>query len=404
MAKILIIDDEPLYQKMISRALEPLGYEFETADDGVRGINAANAAPPDLIIVDVMMPKLDGYQVIQRLRRDTRFAHTPILILTAQAELEDKLKAFEVGADEHMSKPFEQAELVARAKILVGRSELVKKLQPMEEVVPAHIVATHSLRGGIGCSSVAINLAVGMTSLWEKPTLLIDLVLNAGQAALMLNESQKRTWTDLARFSSNGNSNLDIEAMHSIIGEHKCGLRYIAAPTYPEEADLITGALFSEAFNLLRPNFEYIVADLPHMFDDISLQVLDAADYIVLILSPEIAAVRAADAALDTYAKLGYDSDRIKLVLNSTFPRGGLARQHIEGALHRPIDLQIPYAVDRFLESINYGQPLLLKKPDDPVAILFEEFAFHLSREEHKKHVPESPSEAWARMKKRHIR
>ena len=194
-----------------------------TASDGLKGLALVKAEHPDIIITDVMMPGIDGYEVTRRLRRDPNFAHTPILILTSQSDLEEKLRAFEVGADDHMSKPFEPAELAARLTVLLRRAESVKAAQSASPVSmdKARLIAVHSLRGGVGCSSLAVNLAVGLAQLWEAPTLLMDLVFMAGQAALMLNTPLKRTWADLTRFDV---ADVDIEVM-------KLSLIHISEPT-----------------------------------------------------------------------------------------------------------------------------------------------------------------------------
>ena len=101
MTRILVIDDEPINHQLVSRALMPLQCELHYADNGKGGITQARAVKPDLIISDVMMPDISGYEVTRILRREPQFAATPILILTAQSGLQDKLKSFESCADDH---------------------------------------------------------------------------------------------------------------------------------------------------------------------------------------------------------------------------------------------------------------------------------------------------------------
>ncbi len=398
MTRILVIDDEPMYYKMVEHALRPLNYEVVHGDDGVHGLNIANNNPPDLIICDVMMPKMSGHEVVRRLRRDARFAHTPIIILTVQSDLQDKLEAFEAGADVHLAKPFIPAELVAQVGVLLRRGEATKSLLPAPKSTNAYLVAVQSLRGGTGCSSMAVNLAVGLNNLWQQSTLLMDLDLVAGQVALMLNASQKRTWVDITRFQAN---ELDADVIKTIIGTHDSGLNFIAAPTLPTDGEMLTEELFRAAFELLRTQFEYIVVDLPHNFNDFALYVLDAADVIVLMMTPEMASIRSCFAALNTYNKLGYTSDKIKVVLNWPFERKGLSRKSIEAALHCSIDLVLPFAQELFVDAINFGQPVLHQKPNESISVLLEDFAFKISRAEHQNEVPFSPSQSWQRVNKR---
>jgi pilus assembly protein CpaE len=400
MPRILVVDDEAMFRSLIAHDLEPMGYQVETVANGMEGLKAARERQPDLIITDVMMPEMSGYELTQRLRREPRFAQTPILVLTSQAELQDKLKSFEAGADDHMTKPFELPELQARLGVLLRRVEALRSVQAAAKtrIEAAHIIAVHSLRGGTGCSSMAVNLAVGLAGLWERTTVLLDLVLTAGQVALMLNQPLKRTWADLARVVP---ADLELEIVSSLVGEHESGLQFIAAPTYPTEAEKLSGELLKASIKVLSQNYEYIVADLPHDFSDISLQTLDAADVILLLLAPEMSSIRAAAAALQTYRELGYGSDKIKLVLNSTFPRLGLNREKIEAALNLPITIGIPYTPDRFVEAINQGKPVLFSHPDERISALIEDFAFHLSKERHKKTRPASPGSAWKRVAQR---
>ncbi len=396
MPKILTVDDEPLMRKMIIAALKPLGYDVIAAADGLEGVSQAQKELPDLIITDVMMPGLKGYEVCRRLRRDPRFAQTPILMLTSQSELDEKLQGFEAGADDYMLKPFQAAELAARVAVLLRRADTVRTETPAADA--ARFIAVQSLRGGIGSSTLAVNVALALRGLWNTPTLLLDLVLTAGQVALMLNTPLKRTWSDIARIPP---ADLDLDVLQTVMGQHESGLRLIAAPTYPAEAEELTGNLLEAAIKLLRPQHDYLVADLAHDFSNTSIQALDAADIILLPVAPEIASIRAAAAALDTYKKLGYPAEKIRLIINWTFERGGLPAKDIQKALGFPVSLVIPFAPDKFVGAIIRGKPLLHALPEDPLAGLLEDFAYQLSKDRHKNAPPAVPTPAWQRVNKR---
>ncbi len=388
MTRLLIIDDEKLYQKMVSHAVQPLGFEIMVASNGEQGLVLANQTPPDMVICDVMMDRMNGYETVRRLRRDPRFARIQIIFLTAQIELNDKLAAFEVGGDDFINKPFEPTELLARINVLLRRTEQMRGSAvggADAEERNSHIIAVHSLRGGIGCSSFATNLAVAFQKLWGRsPTLLMDLVLTAGQVALMLDAPLKRTWADITQVDL---QEIDWDILATIIGEHESGIQYIAAPTYPSDAELITPQLFGQAFKSLRQNFDYIVADLPHDFNEMALELMDAADQVVVLLAPEIASVRAAIASLDTFDKLSFPQEKIRLVLNNTFERRAIPRKKVETALNRPIDLVIPYAPDLFIDALNTGKPLVYYKPDEAVSQALLSFAHEISRPEHRNRI-----------------
>lgn len=118
MSKILVIDDEPGIIKLITAYLKPEGYEVLTASDGESGLKAARAFKPDLVLLDVMLPGLDGIELLARLRRES---DVYVILLTARTEETDKVVGLTVGADDYVTKPFSPRELVARIKAALRR-------------------------------------------------------------------------------------------------------------------------------------------------------------------------------------------------------------------------------------------------------------------------------------------
>jgi pilus assembly protein CpaE len=402
MPLILVIDDEPFIHQMVAHALIPLQCDLHFADNGRSGVSQARQLKPDVIITDLMMPDIDGYEVTRLLRREPQFAATPILILTMQSGLHDKIKSFESGADDHMTKPFDDEELVARVTALLRRMQAVK-LSERKAVIRegAHMIAVHSLRGGTGASTLAVNLGVGLFTLWREPTILLDMTMTAGQVALMLNMTLRRTWADIAHYPAN---KLDADALSSVIGIHESGVHFIAAPTFPSDAESLRGETLGMALQIAKSQYEYIVADLPHDFSEYAIQTLDAANLILMIASPDMASIRAVTAAMDTYEKLGYSKDKIKFVLStpSPFPHSGLTREKIEGSLRMPALTTIPFVQNILVDAINLGQPPVYQKPNEPISGLLEDLAFRLSKDEHKKNRPENPTDTWKRVYKRY--
>ncbi len=126
MKRLLVIDDEANLRHTLSYALRAEGYEVLTAEDGESGVEAFRRSAPDLVILDLMLPKLDGLEVCRRLRRET---DVPIIMLTARDSELDKVVGLEVGADDYLSKPFSIRELVARVRAALRRSVRVPQVR-----------------------------------------------------------------------------------------------------------------------------------------------------------------------------------------------------------------------------------------------------------------------------------
>ncbi|MCA9404935.1 MAG: response regulator [Candidatus Omnitrophica bacterium] len=120
--KILIVDDEPDIILVVKGRLTAAGYDVVTAEDGQDGLNKAKKESPDLIILDVMMPKMDGYKVCGLLKADNRYNKIPVLMLTARVEENDLQTSKDVGADGYINKPFNHEEVLAKVKELLGES------------------------------------------------------------------------------------------------------------------------------------------------------------------------------------------------------------------------------------------------------------------------------------------
>jgi DNA-binding response OmpR family regulator len=122
MTDILVVDDDDIVAQTIERTLQRHQFGTLIAKSGVEALKIVRRHPPDLIILDVLMPGMDGYQICDEIRRDPRLAHLPILFLTARGKHEDVIKGFSVGADDYLTKPFNIEELVLRVKAILRRT------------------------------------------------------------------------------------------------------------------------------------------------------------------------------------------------------------------------------------------------------------------------------------------
>jgi CheY-like chemotaxis protein len=180
--RILVVDDDAWILRMVTTVLEKRGYEVIIARDGEEGLHKAQAAPPDLIITDVMMPKLDGWALVKTLRSRPELAFVPVIFLTALGSDEDRIRGFRLGADDYLAKPFRFEELDLRvAKALRHRSTDVSASQMLRTIKPPE-----SARGGAKAAPPGIHGSLDQLGL---SSLLIVLEMERKSGVLVLNRT-----------------------------------------------------------------------------------------------------------------------------------------------------------------------------------------------------------------------
>lgn len=135
MTKILVVDDDAAINELIKINLELQGYEVIQALNGTEGFALAKQEEPELIILDVMMPEVDGYTVAQRIRQCPEISDTPIIMLTALSELKNKVTGFDIGVDDYLTKPFEIDELIVRVRALLKRTNCIPKTSAVRDLL-----------------------------------------------------------------------------------------------------------------------------------------------------------------------------------------------------------------------------------------------------------------------------
>src|SRR3970040_710705 len=177
--KILIIDDDIDTLKLVGLMLERQGYEIAVSNNGAIGLSKAGAENPQLILLDVMMPDLDGFEVTRRLRSDPSVAHIPVIMFTAKTMVDDKVAGFEAGVDDHLTKPTHPAELTAPVKAVLARA-VQARAAPVDR---AKIIAFLGAKGGVGTTTVALNVSVSLQGRGQD---VILAELNPGRASIGL--------------------------------------------------------------------------------------------------------------------------------------------------------------------------------------------------------------------------
>jgi len=393
--RVLLIDDEQFYFKMIRKALNEAEYVLEYAKSSSEGIAKISSFEPELLIVDLKLPEIDGFEILERLRRDPKFSYIPVIVITSEHELSEKLRAFELGADDYLVKPFQPEELAARMGILARRGRVMQMVRKeTTHAAAASVVIVHSLRGGVGCSSIVVNLGLAFHKLWGKQTLLMDAVLTAGQVALMLDAKPTATWENLVGETEH----LDDVIAGQMMCAHKSGIRYIASPRYPIAADTFTNETLRLFMEKIRSHNDFIIVDTAHDFSDMTIQMLSMSNTILLVMAPEMASLRTTMSAMEIYDRLGISLDKVKIALNNNSSNPAIKQAQLEKVLKHPIDFVLPFEAGEVNRALNFGQPFILNNPDLPICLVLEKMAYALSDDAYKALPPPAPSQTWKRV------
>ncbi len=365
--RIMLVDDSAETREYLRKLLQ-----FEShievvgvAGNGREAVNLALDVKPDLILMDINMPVMDGISAAEIIFRE--MPSVRVVMMSVQSEMGYLRRAMQVGAREFLIKPFTHDELL---NILGQVSSLERTpaetgfVHPgaeldaprMKKVKRGSLVTVFSPRGGAGSSTVALNLAIALQGQRKATVILIDGNFRFGALDTLLNLQVTRSIADI--LPSLGDA--EVEVLRSATVPHTTGIQLLAAPLRPEEADLVSAEKVRELVALAQQSYDYVVVDLGSNLDDRALSFLDVADCTVVLLVPDIPAVKNTRLFIEVAQRLDYDLEKILLVLNRANPRGGINATAIQRHLKLPIVATIPDSPRVAQTAINRGVPLIL--------------------------------------------
>ncbi len=374
-AKILVVDDDPNVQRLLQYTLKQEGYDVVVAGDGAEGFRQWGAEAPDLILLDVMLPKLDGYQVAAKIRSEEGgSAHVPIIMLTAEREVEQKVRGLRAGADDYLIKPFHPAELLARIKSLLARfapRDALLARPPM-----GRVLAFYGAKGGVGTTTIAINAAIALHRELGRKVCLVDGNLQFGDHRVFLDLGlDRKSIVDIVTSPS-----MDSELIRQIMVKHDSGVDLLLAPPSPETAELVRPEHLPYITSQLATMYDYIVVDVDKRLDDVNLGVFEAAETVFVVMTADLSCLKNVRLILETMSHLGYPQGKVQLVLNRSNAFTGINVKNAEGALKRTIDHQVVNEYRGAISALNSGAPFMFTKADSPLGASVLHFARALDK------------------------
>jgi len=378
---LLIVDDIPETRENLRKLLyfEPNIEIVGMAGNGREAIQQAKALQPHIVLMDINMPDMDGITASQEITRAAPMCQ--VIMMSVQSETDYLRRSMLAGAADFLTKPFTSEELSSSIRRVYEMGASRRAAMP---VTPAGVeggptvaarrppaggklLLVYSPKGGTGCSVVAINLAIALGQVTSKKVVLVDASLQFGDLAVLLNLQGHRSIADV----SSQKGELDTEYLTAILAPHPSGIRVLAAPPVPEAAETIGPDQVKNILTALRQQSDYVVVDTWSYLDDIVLAAMDLADRIVVVLTPEIPAIKSAKQFFEIAEALQFADDRIDLILNQILPRDSIRAEQLEGSLKHKIAAQLEYDPRSIRQAINQGLPLIMAEPNHPLAEKF---------------------------------
>ena len=377
-ARILVVDDDPNVQRLLTYTLKQEGYEVSVATDGAEALKRWSSEHPDLMLLDVMLPKLDGYQVAAKIRSDEgSTAHLPIIMLTAEADVEQKVRGLRAGADDYQIKPFHPAELLARIKSLLARfapHDMLVGKPPL-----GRVLAFYGAKGGVGTTTISINAAIALhREVGRSRVCLVDGNLQFGDHRVFLDLGlDRKSIVDVVTATS-----IDQELLRSVVVKHDSGVDLLLAPPSPETAELVNADQhhLSRIIEQLRQMYDYVVIDIDKRLDENNLDVIAASDIVFVVMTADLSCLKNVRLVLETMTQLNVDKAQVQLVLNRSNAFTGINVKNAEGALKRKIDYQIVNEYRGAISALNSGAPFMFTKADSLLGRSVLEFARSVDR------------------------
>lgn len=356
---ILFADDDEMIRKLAQTFLTRRGYRVRTVVDGAEALRAVAEEMPHLLITDVNMPFINGFELTRRLREDRRTSRLPILMLSARKQADDVLAGYNEGADDYVPKPIEMAILAAKIESLLKRVAASSAVEPHI----GKVVTFMHAKGGVGATTLAVNTAIALNSTSSYQAGLLDLGLQFGNAGMLLDIRTNRTIAGLATMTL---AETDDASFDEFVMRHSSGVRVITAPELPEESELVTVPVVQQVIERLRARVDYLVIDTPALLSEAILAAVDASDLICVVTAPQVVAVKATHDLLNVLAKVDVADDRILTILDRIRQRG-IANELVEKTLGRKLGAVIPYS-DLFDEAADTGRPVFSTHQDNVAA------------------------------------
>ena len=376
--KILIIDDDVDTLRLVGLMLQRQGYEISAASNGSQGLAKALEERPDLILLDVMMPDMDGYEVARRLRKNPVTVNVPILMFTAKTQLDDKVAGFEVGADDYLTKPTHPTELQAHVKALLARSAQKEK-EPSQIATVSHehhgyVIGVLSARGGLGVSSLASNLAASLYSRTQADVILAELTPGQGTIGADFGYQNQKGLTELLKGTM---VEITREKVEASLSPHNSGLKLLLASENPRDVTLTSQVQNYEALVArLSTLARFVVLDMGNGLPAFVQKLLPMCNERFIVIEGVSGTIQHTKFLIDEIVDLKIDRKTISVVLNNRMrTESQMQLSQVQEKLGHSIAATLTPAPEAFVQAMRMQTPAVICQPTNMTSQQFLKIA-----------------------------
>ncbi|MCL4530327.1 MAG: response regulator [Chloroflexi bacterium] len=362
--KILIVDDDIDTLRLVGLLLQKQGYEISAATSGEQGLSKALNEKPDIILLDVMMPDMDGYEVARRLRKNPTTKSTPVLMFTAKSQLDDKVTGFEAGADDYLTKPTHPAELQAHVRALLARvgARNVDEVETSQHEHHGRVIGVLSARGGLGVSTFASNLAGALFTRVQSDVVLAELTPGQGTLGMDLGTPRQNGLNELL---SGTPAEITREKVSSMLVPHNSGLKLLLASENPRDIQLTSQTDHYEILvTRLAMLARFVVLDLGSGLPPFVQKILPLCTDRIVVVEGLPNTITHTKMLLDEIADLGIDRMSISVILNNRVrSETQMPWTEVQKNLGHSIAATLTPAPEMFMAATRVNMPAIFSQP-----------------------------------------
>jgi DNA-binding response OmpR family regulator len=315
--KILIVDDDLDTLKLVGTTLEKQGFIIIASKDGFEAMDKVAQHMPDLVLLDIMMPEMDGYEVTRRLRANPETEHIPIILFTAKGQVEDKVAGLDVGANEYLTKPTHPAELIARVRNLLNRPT-TSSIQPPSvrrgtTTLPT-VIGVMAGKGGQGVSTLSANLATAFQQRFGgAQVLLAELRPGRGDISIQFGYTNPQGLSELLKKKV---QDIHRGVVENALVTHKSGLKMMLSSYQPSDVALFSNSeQMTSIVRELSKMAPYVVLDLGVGLHPTTEKALDQCTKLIIVVEPDPHTLPHTKSLIEDLKKIGFSANKIMAVM-----------------------------------------------------------------------------------------